>query len=728
GITIVQVGPHPALIASGKITDPATGFSSTIDFPAPDLQLASAVHATGLPIGKPAKGSPYAGAGYFVPHVVVRNLLSTPQTVTVTVEYPATGSATASAVAAASLPPDAVNSSAASSASVAAASGRRFLIVETGGQSPPLQLDPIAAQDGKHSPPTAQYALPTFTVAAYSTEDISLAAVMNELPLPLPFCSIRIQYSGAPGSMEADVSSVESGSNLIVDARAENEGNGWTGSGANPWHLDKGTDSVLFLTNMSDKPCPIGFEVTANGVHYYLTNLKLNAHETRAIDIRALRDAQKPDFKGNKIPAGATDGSVNWVRGDDVPVMGRLMVVSRKAGISSSYDCTPAQCALSVMGLNPTLSSPIDIGLQTQVGITASEEDCNEHQYFMGWGGQCWWTSDNPSVASVDSMGMVTGVADGTASIQVKAATIQYSCGVRAHCERSEMTKYVEAPVTVCGLSISSPSNAAVYSMGGGGYNQATVPLEATSSCSGSANWTLSFTYTTANGTSYTASPTTTTTLGQSTNYTTNVGQGGRVNAQVQATLAGHSLTQAVTFYVLGTPIPNPTVTSRLTSLYSNGATPALLTGIAMAESSYKQFNNETEMGFSGEWPYGNMANQYTSADSYVGLMQVPNNMLDGFDWNADTSDGAYVFEQKLSTASTCMQTERAAYSNLPALGGSQLEENALVFYSGNSGGGTCSSVSSNLYWVPSPDGSAWVINPSSPGYSYVQEVEGNIQ
>ncbi|MGH9451566.1 MAG: Ig-like domain-containing protein [Terriglobia bacterium] len=410
---------------------------------------------------------------------------------------------------------------------------------------------------------------------------------------------------------------------------------------------------------------------------------------------------------------------MNWVRGDDVPVMGRLMVVSRKAGISSSYDCTPAQCALSVMGLNPTLSSPIDIGLQTQIGITATEEDCNEHQYFMGWGGQCWWTSDNPSVAGVDSMGMVTGVADGAASIQLKAATIQYSCGVRAHCERSEMTKYVEAPVTVCGLSISSPTNAAVYSMGGGGYNQATVPLEATSSCSGSANWTLSFTYTTANGTSYTASPTTTTTLGQSTNYTTNVGQGGRVNAQVQATLAGHSLTQAVTFYVLGTPIPNPTITSRLTSLYSNGATPALLTGIAMTESSYRQFNNETEMAFSGEWPLGNAANQYTLADSYVGLMQVPNNMLDGFDWNTDTSDGASVFQSKLSSAISYSSVEDNSYPGLPALNGTQLENVALVYYDGISG---------VEFYVPSASGNGWVQTTNPTALTYVSNVRNNAQ
>ncbi|MGH9395309.1 MAG: hypothetical protein ACRD18_00445 [Terriglobia bacterium] len=78
---------------------------------------------------------------------------------------------------------------------------------ENGGVKQPLQgaasgapTDPVAAADGKHSPPTGQYVLSPITVAGYSTEDVSLSAVMSELPLPLPFCSIRIQYSGAPGS------------------------------------------------------------------------------------------------------------------------------------------------------------------------------------------------------------------------------------------------------------------------------------------------------------------------------------------------------------------------------------------------------------------------------------------------------------------------------------------------------------------------------------------------
>ncbi len=100
-------------------------------------------------------------------------------------------------------------------------------------------------------------------VAAYSTQDISLAALMSQFPAPLPFCSVRIQFSGPPGSVAAQVSSVESKGNLVVDSHVQNEGNGWAGSGANPWHLDQDTEAILFLTNESDQPARIGFNEVA---------------------------------------------------------------------------------------------------------------------------------------------------------------------------------------------------------------------------------------------------------------------------------------------------------------------------------------------------------------------------------------------------------------------------------------------------------------------------------
>ena len=92
------------------------------------------------------------------------------------------------------------------------------------------------------------------TLAAYSTQDVSLDTVTHELPFPVPYGSIRIQFSGKPGLVVAQASSVERNKDLVVDARLQNEGNGWAGSGANPWHLDNETDSFVFLTDMGDKP------------------------------------------------------------------------------------------------------------------------------------------------------------------------------------------------------------------------------------------------------------------------------------------------------------------------------------------------------------------------------------------------------------------------------------------------------------------------------------------
>lgn len=79
------------------------------------------------------------------------------------------------------------------------------------------------------------------------------------LPLPLPFCSIRVQYSGPPGSAIAEVSSIEQKGDLVIDSRVTNEAD-WLGmSGAHPWHLDDETESVLILTNMGDRECRMGF-------------------------------------------------------------------------------------------------------------------------------------------------------------------------------------------------------------------------------------------------------------------------------------------------------------------------------------------------------------------------------------------------------------------------------------------------------------------------------------
>jgi len=302
----------------------------------------------------------------FVPHVIVRNLTGSPQSVTVTVEYP--------------------------------------------------------GEDGP-----AQAALPPLPLEAYTTKDIPLDLVLGSLPLPLPFCSIRIQYSGAPGSAIGEVSSIEEKGDLVIDSRLGNERDGWAGSGAHPWHLDDRTESVLFLTNMGDKDCPIGVHIQAEGSHYYLTDVSLKPHETRAIDLRKVRDEQKPDLKGNKVPAGATDGSVVWTRLDHVPVMGRLVVLQRHRSMASSYDCYICDCDPDFFDLD---IDPAAIALLVYESILFEgeawfREHCNQYQwpYYV----DASWESLNPPVATIDGGGTATGQTGGTASIKAQFTDYYYT-------------------------------------------------------------------------------------------------------------------------------------------------------------------------------------------------------------------------------------------------------------------------------------------------------------
>ncbi len=369
GITIIARGENPILMAQGKILDATTGFSTTLHFPLPQRQRASALHASGVPIGTPSNNSPFAGMGTFTPHVIVRNLSPATQNVRITVEYP----------------------------------------TEKGSD--------LAV-------------LPPFALDANTTQGISLDSVMGELPLPLPYCSIRIQYSGPPGSAMAEVSSIEEKGNLVIDSRFANEGDGWAGSGANPWHIDAETESFLFLSNMGEKESRIGLQIKADGVLYNVTDLKLGPHETRAIRLRELRDAQRPDFQGNKIPAGATDGSVSWIRLDLVPVMGRLVVMQPGKGIVSNYDCCPCSCPPSFYGV-ATNPLTVDLLPNTTVNCTCQAQylDCNQVVVSSDATSSATWSSGNTAVATVDNSvfkGRVTGIDGGSSNI---AATItDYQC------------------------------------------------------------------------------------------------------------------------------------------------------------------------------------------------------------------------------------------------------------------------------------------------------------
>ena len=473
GITIVPRGPKPSLIAQGKITDSVTGFSTTLNFPLPDQQQASALHASGVPIGTPSQGSPFAGLGTFVPHVVVRNLLGTPQIATITIEYPQ---------------PEARWDS--TEGPALREEPKKEVSAGETSELPPGEPAPIPEADSI----TDRLVLPPLVLGPYGTKDFSLDAAMGQLPAPLPFCSIRIEYSGAPGTAIAEVSSIELKGDLVIDSRVNNEAD-WLGmSGAHPWHLDDETDSILFLTNMTDQVGGVGFQVQAGGVHYHLTRLRLAGHETRAIDLRKLRDAQKPDLMGNMIPAAATDGSVLWIRFDG-PVTGRLVVLKRHQGMASNYTCSGG-CICQ-----PTFDH-LEVVPLTWAGVPGDstlfigrlwKRDCYNNTFYCDLSGGPW-SSQNPSVASVTpGGGWVTAQSGGGTAIKLGPITTyaytpvfrypSWYCQACAIPPQTAGTAYVVAmsgPQTVWWFNGQTPS----------GY-ETTITLTALPSGASSYSWSL---------------------------------------------------------------------------------------------------------------------------------------------------------------------------------------------------------------------------------------------
>ena len=371
GLSIVSRGPVPALIAQGRISDATTGFSTPLHFPDISLHKASALHATGLPVGAPTNESPYAGTGKYTPHVIARNLTSSPQSILTTLEYP--------------------------------------------GTSGPV-IAPLCA----------------LTLTPYATTDIPLDAAPGLLSAPVPHASIRIQYSGPPGSVIAEVASIDQRGEVAVSGYAENAGNNFAGSGAHAWHLDSQTESILYLSNLGEQECPIGMRVQAKGVPYYVTDVRLKAHETRQISLRQLRDAQKADFKGHKISADATDGTVLWTRLKNLPVTGQLDVVSNGELVTpelSSGCCCPA----NYQGLSITPAYPyMQAGTQLQLTATLATMDCNGVYNYFDWTDGVLWTSSATTVATVNNStapGLVTAVAGGTSNIVANGGDWQqYMC------------------------------------------------------------------------------------------------------------------------------------------------------------------------------------------------------------------------------------------------------------------------------------------------------------
>jgi hypothetical protein len=272
-------------------------------------------------------------------------------------------------------------------------------------------------------------------------------------------------------------------------------------------------------------------------------------------------------------------------------------------------------------------------------------------------------------------------------------------------------------------LKITSPAANANYQLTKQNYvSTAPIPFTAISSDTSAISWSLKLSYKTSGGRGASSSTQTFTTQPAATQKETYTSIGG----QLQATATQVKSTAKVTMTITGEPIPNGTITSQLDSLYSSGATPNLLTGIAERESSYQQFDGtETLYGLTGYWPNESKED----GGSHIGLMMVATTADRAWDWTANTIYGASIFQDKLAAAGRNATKIIKANKGLPALTPVQLENMALLLYGPYA---PATSQLTNQYYIPDTSGTTpvWVVNTANnpDGVSYADGCRADIK
>jgi len=199
------------------------------------------------------------------------------------------------------------------------------------------------------------------------------------------------------------------------------------------------------------------------------------------------------------------------------------------------------------------------------------------------------------------------------------------------------------------------------------------------------------------------------------------ISEGGRLIVKASAAVNGAPCSSEITNFITGVGIPNATITRRLRGLYTPpaGGMAGLLTGIAMQESSYRQFFNEyTKYGLTARWPVENISTTPPKG-TYIGMMQVPVAMDTAWDWLINTQTGANIFAEKLARATAEVANLQRTHPGLPNLTGIQLENYALGLYGGY-----------NKYYTPVQAGEQWQWQTTTDQklLDYVSSIRKNIR
>jgi hypothetical protein len=315
--------------------------------------------------------------------------------------------------------------------------------------------------------------LPQLTLQPRQIVDVDLKDLREAVSTRADLASVSAQVlnNGAPGSLIGALYSTDRSSQLAYDVPLRDSGRMRNSTGSYPWRVDNDYTTIVNITNINEQAASFIVDIRYPGGHYFLPAKELAVGGTATFDLRQLISEQKPDSKGNVIPLSTEGGQFHWsVFGGAASskLIGRSEVVSLSQRVSSSYSC-PSCCPDS--GPFGYLISPgsVAVGGFAQVGTEGEMRDCNG--VFTDIGGLYiypWWT-ENPSIASVNSSGGVSGVGVGSTFVDGSWTCYIWNPGPEdcsrdtveeSDSEPQDVTPVISGPTTLWWFNGANPGNA----------------------------------------------------------------------------------------------------------------------------------------------------------------------------------------------------------------------------------------------------------------------------
>ena len=195
----------------------------------------------------------------------------------------------------------------------------------------------------------AAVTLPAVTLAGGEIKELDLQPLRTAAASrsDLEQTSVRIENSGAPGSLIGALVGTNQATNVAYDVPLRDSGVLRNSTGAYPVRLDDDYKTVVSITNVGNEATQFIVVIAYDGGQYALAIRELAAGQTAVYDIKKIRDEQIPDQNGNVIPLNVTGGQFRWsitkTSPSEARLIGRSEVVSQSERVSISYSC-PAAC------------------------------------------------------------------------------------------------------------------------------------------------------------------------------------------------------------------------------------------------------------------------------------------------------------------------------------------------------------------------------------------------